>query len=324
MSNESLNNYLFTAKYRPKKLDDIVLLDRIRNEFIGGDIKQNYIFLGPAGCGKTSLAKILANDTTYLYINVSDESSVDVIRTKISEFCLSMPIVSSSTNMKVVILDEMDGASDQFYKALRGTIEKFTENANIRFIGTCNYINKIPDPIQDRFMCINFVPATKKEEYELLNKYAHHIIKICKELNIVITKDAIIEFVKKNFPSMRSMISKLQTFYDKGIKNISIDDIKILNYSFVDVFELIFNNTNPIENYKVIVSQYADKVDDVLYSLGIDLPNYIKDNYPNMVNKIPQIIIEVANYQSQRYQVIDPIISLLACVFKIQKIINSQ
>jgi len=313
---------LFTGKYRPKNLNEIILSDRIKQEIGDGELKQNYLFYGSFGIGKTSIAKILADNYPTLYLNISDESSVDVIRTKITDWCSTVSVLDDKNTFKVVILDEMDGASDQFYKALRGTIEKFTENGLARFIGTCNFINKIPEPVQDRFNCIPFNPVSKEEEKELLVKYIKRTMGLMKSLDIEIEKEAAIEFVKRNFPSMRAIVSKIQSFYDRGIKKINTEDIKVLNYSFNDIYNLILKNTDPEKNYKLLVGQYSSKVDDVLSSLGTEFPEYIRENHPDKINKIPMILIEVANYQAQRVHVIDPCVSMVACVMKLQIIIN--
>lgn len=315
-------NKLFTGRFRPQTLEEIILPERIRAEIGDGQLKQNYLFSGPQGTGKTSLAKILSKNYPTLYINVSDESSVDVIRTKITDWCSTVSVLDGKESVKVVILDEMDGASDQFYKALRGTIEKFSENGIARFIGTCNFINKIPEPVQDRFSCIPFLPVSKEEEKEILVKYIKRTLGLTKALGISMEPAAAVEFVKRNFPSMRSVVSKIQSFHDKGIKEIKIDDIKVLNYSFVDIFKMIMTNTDPAENYKVLMSQYSSKVDDVLASLGSEFPEYIRENFPGKIGKMPLVLIEVANYQSQRSSVIDPCISMLACVMKLQIIMN--
>jgi len=311
---------LFTEAFRPKTLKDIILPKRIREELGDGTLHQNYLFYSTPGTGKTSLAKILATGHPTLYINVSDRSSVDTIRTEITDFCGSISVLDGKESMKVIILDEMDGASDQFYKALRATVEKFHETA--RFIGTCNYITKVPDAILDRFEAIQFSPISKEEEKEMLVGYIKRTMSLMKLVKINISQDAAIEFVKRNFPSMRSIVKKTQSFYNKGIKEISIHDIKTLNYSYNDVYDLILGQPNPHENYKLIVGQYATKVDDVLASLGSEFPEYLREHSPNAIGKLPGIIIEVAYHQAQRQQVIDPVVTLLSCCFKLQTIIN--
>jgi DNA polymerase III delta prime subunit len=312
---------LFTEKYRPKNLEQMILPERIRKSIGSGELHQNYLFYGSPGLGKTSLAKVLAGNYPYLYINVSDESSVDVIREKITNWCSTISLLDGAEKHKVVILDEMDGASDQFYKALRATIEKFAATA--RFVGTCNYINKVPEPVQSRFTCVSFDFVNKEEEKEVMVEFIKRTWSILKNAGITIERDAVIEFVKRNFPDMRSILNKTQNFIIQGVKEIRAEDIKQLNYSFRDIFELCTKNGDAHENYKFLMTNYGSKVDDVLASLGTELPEYIRENHPTKVNKIPQIVIKTAHYQSQRVTVIDPAISMLAAVYECQMIFNS-
>ena len=269
----------------------------------------------------TSLAKILAGDHDTLYINVSDRSSVDTIRSEITDFCSTISVLGGKESMKVVILDEMDGASDQFYKALRATVEKFHETT--RFIGTCNYITKVPDAIQSRFNCISFDYVDTAEEKQVMIQYIKRVFAVFKKNGIAISQDAAIEFVKRNFPDMRALMNKIQSFHNKGIKEIKMEDIKTLNYTYNDIFDLILSDPNPAEHYKMIVGQYSTKVDDVLVSLGSEFPSYIREHKPEAVAKLPGIIIEIAHHQAQRQHVIDPVITLLSACFKLQKIIHS-
>jgi replication factor C small subunit len=313
---------LFTEKYRPKNLEQMILPSRIRKTIGLGELHQNYLFYGSPGLGKTSLAKVLAGNFPYLYINVSDESSVDVIRDKITNWCSTISLLDGGESYKVVILDEMDGASDQFYKALRATIEKFAATA--RFIGTCNYINKVPDPVQSRFTCVSFDFINKEEEKEVMVEFIKRTWAILKGAGITIEKEAVIEFVKRNFPDMRSILNKVQTFVIQDVKEIKVEDVKQLNYSFRDVFEMICSpKPDPSATYKFMMVNYGNKVDDVLASLGGDLPEYIRENQPNLAGKIPQIVIKAAHYQSQRVTVIDPAISMIAAVYECQLIINN-
>jgi hypothetical protein len=164
---------------------------------------------------------------------------------------------------------------------------------------------------------------TREEEKEVMVEFIKRSWAIFKSAGIEIEKEAIVEFVKRNFPDMRSIVNKIQTFVVQGVKKIDPADIKKLNYSYRDIFELACKPGDPQENYKFLMTNYSSKVDDVLYSLGNELPDYIREHHPAKVVKIPQILIKIAHYQSQRLLVIDPAITMLAAVFECQMILNS-
>jgi replication factor C small subunit len=311
---------LFTEKYRPKNLEDLILPERVMSKFKDG-LTQNMLLAGSPGTGKTSTAKAIVQqfELPYLYINASTDTSVDVIRTRITDFCSTMSILDDRGKFKVVILDEVDGVSDQFFKALRATMETFA--ANSRFIATCNYVNKIPDPILSRFEVINF-DFDKSEESELTKKYIRRVYDICGKENMTIEKPALVEFVKRNFPDLRSTLNKLQGYKTQGTTNITETDVKKFNSVYKDVFELIFNEMDPITNYKHLVGEYSNRVDDVLQTLGEEFIEYIQTEKPQNARHVPQIAICVAEHQAQRTLVIDPVITLLSCVYKIQEIVR--
>ncbi len=313
-------NQLFTEKYRPKNLDDLILPDRVMSKFKDG-LVQNMLFAGSPGTGKTSCAKAIVNqfNLPYLYINASTDTSVDVIRTRIIDFCSTVSIMDAPGSFKVVILDEVDGVSDQFFKALRATMEQFASNS--RFIATCNYINKLPDPILSRFEVINF-DFDKEEESELTKKYIRRVYDICKQEEMTIDKEALVEFVRRNFPDLRSTLNKLQGYKTQGTNNITVEDVKKFNSVYKDVFDLVFNESDPAKNYQLLVSNYSNRVDDVLQSLGEEFVEYIQQERLQSVKHIPQVIISVAKHQAQRVHVIDPVITMLSCVYDIQGIVK--
>jgi len=313
-------NQLFTEKYRPKNLEELILPDRVMSKFKDG-LVQNMLFAGSPGTGKTSTAKALVNqfELPYLYINASTDTSVDVIRTRITDFCSTVSIMDKPGMFKVVILDEVDGVSDQFFKALRATMEQFASNS--RFIATCNYINKLPDPILSRFEVIDF-DFDKEEETELTKKYIRRVYDICNGEGMSIEKPALVEFVRRNFPDLRSTLNKLQGYKTQGTSNITLEDVKKFNSVYKDVFELVFNETDPAKNYQLLVSNYSNRVDDVLQSLGEEFVEYIQQEQLQSVKDIPQIIISVAKHQAQRVHVIDPVITMLSCVYELQSIVK--
>lgn len=308
-------NALLTEKLRPKELRHMILPARIREVFVNG-LQQNVLLAGSAGSGKTTLAKILANPHPHLFINVSDESSVEIVRTKIHDFCSTISIMDGANAMKVVVLDEFDGASDQFHKALRGTIEKFAKNT--RFVATCNYLNKIPEAIQSRFELFVFDPVDQSEEEFLKKEWKGRIKLILDKISIGISDSSLELFTKKHFPDMRSSLNSIQRWQIQGVK--VIDDNKISDtWNYEDLYNMLTSNPDPINNYKVIVGQYSSDIDNVMASLGNEFIQWIEHKYPQYAGLIPNIIILVAQHQAQRNQVIDGVVSLLSLFFSIQK-----
>ena len=316
----NIQNILLTEKYRPQNLNDLITPKRVGDKLSKG-VYQHVLLHGSPGTGKTSAAKALVKhfNHPYLYINASTDTSVDVVRNRITDFCANRSIMDEPGKLKVIILDEIDGVSDQFFKALRATMDQFASNA--RFVATCNYINKVPDPIQSRFEMIDF-DFTKEEESEIMKGYIIRILQICKEENLAIDKHAAVELVKRKFPDLRTMLNQLQGFKSQGIDIITVEDIKKFSSMYKDVYDLIIDNTDPVKNYQYMLSNYSNKVDDVLSSLGAEFIQYIQQERPSYISFIPQVVVTVSKYQSQRQLVIDPAISMLACIYELQSILN--
>jgi replication factor C small subunit len=313
-------NELFTEKFRPKKLAHLIVPDRIKSELQRG-LVQNILLSGQPGTGKTSALFILAEGHTSLYINASEERGIDTIREKISKFCSTISLDEGKENLKCVILDELDGATEEFYKALRAVMERYSNNA--RFIASCNYIQKIPEPIRkSRFHNISFDPIDETENQFLLVEYSKRTSSILKSAGIAASEEVLLKFIKNNFPDMRNILNKVQSFYLRGVKELTADNI-YANYDFGELFDLCLDpNIKPYDNYKTIVNQYGSRVDDALNALGGDFPEYLKNKAPNKIDRLPMVIISVAEYQYQRSFVIDKMITLLAAVFKIQQILK--
>jgi len=311
---------LLTEKLRPNKVEQMILPERIRSSFQSTELNQHILLAGSPGCGKTTLAKILAKGYPSKFINVSDESSVDVIRGKINDFCRSISIMDGISPMKVVILDEFDGASAQFYKAIRGTIEKF--QGNTRFIATCNWINNVPDPVQSRFEIINFDPVNAKEEEYMKEEWQKRISLILSKIGMAIDEESLNEFTRINFPDLRSALNRIQSWIIDGTKVIDIAKIKNSGWSFEDLYLLLVNKPDPVSNYQVLVGQYSSKVEDVMTALGGEFIDWILRNKTEHIDKIPGIIVKVAEHQAQRGQVIDPMVSLLSLFYQVQKIMK--
>jgi DNA polymerase III delta prime subunit len=303
-------------------MEHLIMPKRI-SEIIGnGELKQNYLFTGGAGLGKTSAARVLASKYPTMEINCSLETGIDTVRERIVQWCSSISVMDGAESIKVVILDEIDGVSDAFFKAMRGTIENYSETA--RFIATCNYANKIPEPIQSRFAVIDFDFQDSSEEQEVFEMQVSRAEGVMKKLGIGITHEIAKEMVKRSFPDMRKLLNRIETLKVSQCKEVTMEDIVKGQWSFVEIFELCSQKKDPYDNYVLLASQYANRVDDVLASLGNEFPAWLKENYPGKTQALPQIIYEVAYHQAQRIQVIDPVISMLSCIFRIQTIINGS
>ena len=311
---------LLTEKLRPKEIRHMILPPRIRSLFENKGLNHNVLLAGSPGCGKTTLAKILAKDLPHIFINVSDESSVDTIRNKINDFCSNISVLDGKSSKKVVILDEFDGASDQFYKALRGTIEKFA--GNTRFVATCNWINKVPEAIQSRFEVINFDPSNPEEEEMIKDEWRSRVNLILGKLGITIDQESLIAFEREYFPDFRSALNRIQSWTIEGITKIDLSKVKEANWSYEDLYKMIVESKDPVKNYQTIVGQYSTKVDDVMTSLGEEFINWIVKNHPDKTKIIPAVVVLVASHQAQRIAVIDPVVSLLSLFYQIQKLID--
>lgn len=313
----SVVNQLFTEKFRPKNLGQLIAPQRIKTELSQGLI-QNILLFGSAGTGKTSSLFILAENHPYLYINASSERGIDIIREKISKFCSTISLEGGSENLKCVILDEIDGATEEFYKALRAVMERYANTS--RFIASCNHIQKVPDAVQSRFHLISYDPINNEEEQFLIEEYKKRTAKILEAIKVSFTDETLTKFVVNDFPDMRTLVQKMQSFYYRKISELDPKDFNI-NFDFKELFDLCLLKPDPVNNYKFIINQFGSRIDEAFVVLGRDFPEYLKNN-SHKIDKLPLIIIAVAEYQYQKEFVIDPIISLLACVFKIQQILQ--
>jgi DNA polymerase III delta prime subunit len=310
---------LLTEKLRPKELKHMILPQRIKGSFENG-LQQNVLLAGSPGSGKTSMAKILIRNHPYIFINVSDESSVETIRTKVHDFCSTVSILDGENHIKIVVLDEFDGASEQFYKALRGTIEKYAKTT--RFVATCNYLSKIPDAIKSRFEVYDFDPVNKEEENEIKIEWQERVSKILSLMEINHDEKSLDLFTKKYFPDMRSALNTIQRWQIDGVTDLTESKINEITFDHEEIFNMILSKPDSIANYQYIVGQYSGRVDEVMASLSSDFIKWLEEKNSSKLNLIPATIITVARYQSQRSQVIDPIVSLLALIFELQQMFN--
>ena len=260
-------NSLLNEKHRPLTLDTYVgnksLKASIANQLADNDI-QNYLFYGPAGTGKTTLAKLIVNklDCDYLYINASDERGIDTIRDKVSGFAS----VASFKPIKVVILDEADFLTIQAQASLRNIIETFSRTT--RFILTCNYIERVIDPLQSRCQTIKVVPPTKKE-------VAVHIASICDKESISYEPTAIGKIVNKFYPDLRKMLNTVQA---SNIENtLVLDDSLLVSTSYLSAILVELTKAKPKFNTirQIIADSNVDDFEELFRFLYDNADNYL-------------------------------------------------
>ena len=316
MSVKNLDTILWTEKYRPDTLDGCILPNRIKNLLQDG-VKTNMLFYGTAGIGKTTTAKAICNQFGHntLYINGSTENSIDVVRNKITEFAMNQSILHYDNPSKVVIVDESDFMSQNALAGMRATIEQYA--ANTRFIFTCNYVEKIPAPIQSRFQMIDF-NFTQEEQIEIKKGQFKRIIEVCNKEGMSIAKEAALKLMQTYYPDFRSIINHLQRYKLEGKTDITESDIKDSASEYSELYDMIITQDNPVDNYKFVMKNYSNCVDEVISALGYPFIEYILKSKPALMGKIPVISILNAKYQQNLKNCIDPIVTLLANIFELQ------
>lgn len=313
----NIESILWTEKYRPTCLAELIVPKRVKDMLNNGVI-QSMLLYGSAGIGKTSAAKAITRQFKHntLYLNMSETTGVDTIRETIMDFAMNNSVLHYDNPIKVVIMDEMDGMSQQAYNALRATMEKCAKNT--RFIGTCNYIEKVPDPIQSRFQLVDF-NFTSDEMNEIKIGQFKRVCEICLKEGLKITKEAALKMVQTYFPDFRSVVNHLQRYKLEGKDSVDVADVKDNASEYAELYDMILTKDDPVENYRFVMKNYSNCVDEAIAALGNPFVQYILKNRPNAATKIPVVAILNAKYQMNLKQSIDPVIVLLANIYELQQ-----
>ena len=304
-----MNEFLWVEKYRPQKIADCVLPKHIKTTFediVNGGELHNMLLTGTAGLGKTTVAKALCNELNldYLLINGSEESGIDTLRNKIKQFASS---ISLQGGYKVVILDVADYLNSQSTQpALRGFIEEFS--ANCRFILTCNFKNRIIEPLHSRCTTIEFnIP--KKESAKLCSNFLQRCKTILTTENIQYEEKVLAELIMKHMPDWRKVLNELQRYSSSGV----IDTGILVSLSEISLNDLMIHLKQ--KNFKDMRQWVANNID----SEPAAIYRKIYDNMTDYIEpaSIPQTVLILADYQYKNSFVADHELNTVACLTEI-------
>jgi DNA polymerase III delta prime subunit len=302
-------NSLYVEKYRSKTLDEYVgneQLKQIVAQYIEKNDLQNLLLYGTPGTGKTTLAKLIVNNFNcdYLYINASDERGIDTIRDKVQGFASS----ASFKPIKIIILDEADFLTIQAQASLRNIIETYSRTT--RFILTCNYLERIIDPLQSRCQVLKITPPSKKE-------VAKHIAGILDKEEINYELEDLVLVVNKHYPDVRKILNTCQV---NTVDNTLKVDKTVLTGGYKDglLKELKSPSKDSFKNIRqILADSNLDDFEDVYRFLYDTL-----DEYGNNDLAKAMIIIDIENYMYHANFRIDKEINVMALLASILKTIN--
>lgn len=299
--------FLWAEAYRPKTIEHCVLSKDLKAYFNGvvqsGDL-QNMLLCGTAGTGKTTVARALCEElnSDYIVINGSEESGIDVLRTKIKQFAST---VSFTGNTKVVILDEADYLNpNSTQPALRGFIEEFSSNC--RFIFTCNYKNRIIPALHSRCAVIEF-KIPKEEKPRIASTFYKRVVDILSQEEVKYDVKVLAKVVEKFFPDFRRTLNELQRYAQSG----SIDEGILTNIGEENMNELI--NSLKEKDWKKMRAWVVNNLDND----PVTLFRKIYDTLVPQTSQVPQLVLTIADYQYKSAFVADQEINLVACLTEI-------
>ena len=300
-----MQHLLWTEKYRPQTVSDCILPDRLKQpfqEYVNQKNIPNLLLSGGAGVGKTTIAKAMCNEIgcDYMVINGSDESGIDVFRTKIKTYASSMSLMGGR---KVIIIDEADYLNpNSTQPALRNAIEEFASNCS--FIFTCNFKNRIIEPLHSRCAVVDFT-LKNGEKAQMAGQFFKRIQSVLSNETVEYDDKVIAELVKKHFPDFRRIINELQRYSQFGKI-----DVGVLN----QIGDVAINDI-----VKFLKDKDFGSIRKWVASNDIDAATLFRKLYDNLYDtlkpqSIPQAVVILADYQYKNAFVADAEINTVACL----------
>ena len=304
-----MEEFLWVEKYRPTKVESCVLPKQLKEtlfEFVKAGELPNITFSGGPGVGKTTAAKAILDEigSSYMMINGSEESGIDVLRTKIKNFAST---VSLEGGRKYLILDEADYLNPQSTQpALRGFMEEFHKNCG--FIMTCNYKNRLIEPLHSRCSVIDFT-IPKSEKPNLASEFMKRMVNILDNENVEYDKKVLVEVIQRHFPDWRRILNELQRYSVSGKIDAGI---------LVDMAEINIKEVMKFMKEK----EFTNVRRWVVNNLDMDSVRLFRSIYDNLYtfldhSSIPHVVCILAEYQHKAAFAADHEINLLACLTEI-------
>jgi DNA polymerase III delta prime subunit len=304
-----LEEFLWVEKYRPNKIADAILpveLKETFQQFVNQQNIPNLLLNGPAGCGKTTVARAMLEELgcDYIVINGSMNGNIDTLRNEIKNFASA---VSLSGGRKYVILDEADYLNaNSTQPALRNFMEEYSKNCG--FILNCNFKNRIIEPLHSRCTVIDF-KIKKSELPSLATQFMKRVVTILDKENIEYDKAAVAELLKKHFPDWRRVLNELQRYSATG----KIDSGILVNLQEISLKTLMdFLKDKDFTNMRKWVGENIDNDADVIYRKIFDQAN----NYLTP-GSVPMVILIIGKYQYQHAFAADAEINLVCCLTEV-------
>jgi replication factor C small subunit len=302
-----MEHLLWVEKYRPAKVEDCILPDAIKNtfqEYVNKKEIPNLLLSGSAGVGKTTIAKALCEqiDCDYIVINGSDENGVDTIRVKIKNYASSVSLMGGR---KVIILDEADYLTPNAQAILRASIEEYASNCS--FIFTCNFKNRIIDPIHSRCTVIDF--RINGQKAKMASSFFKRVEWILEQEKVTYDKEVVAAVITKHFPDNRRILNELQRYAVGG----SIDKGILATVSDIQLADLLkaLKNKNFSDARKWVTNNLDNDPSRIFRKLYDGLYENLKPQ------SVPQLVLILAKYQYQAAFVADSEINLIACLTEI-------